>query len=99
MAKDFLFSHHILGARKSIIRQPVKGALTEEIGPLVHPFREQANSKAHNLLDYAGSMRDVRNAKVSEMVELLLTHGGGERQGTKTLKVLGTLEGAGGERS
>lgn len=40
---------------------------------LVHPFRENANSKAHNLLDYAESMKEVQNAKVSEMVELLLT--------------------------
>ncbi len=39
---------------------------------LVRPFRENANSKAHNLLEYAESMKEVRSAKVPEMVELLL---------------------------
>lgn len=39
---------------------------------LVGPFRENANSKAHNLLEYAESMGEVREAKVPEMVELLL---------------------------
>jgi len=39
---------------------------------LVEPFRENANSKAHNLLEYAESMKEIRDAKVPEMVELLL---------------------------
>ncbi len=48
-------------------------SLIDKFLTIAQPFRENANSKAHNLLDYSESMKEVRAAKVSEMVELLLT--------------------------
>jgi len=52
--------------------QPNEIDLIEEFLKTVEPFRRDANSKAHKVLDYLESMRAVRKFKIPEMVTILL---------------------------
>ena len=39
---------------------------------LAHPFRRDANSKAHKVMEYLDSMSQLKRLKIDEMVQFLL---------------------------
>lgn len=39
---------------------------------MVHPFRRDANSKVHKVIEYLESMREIKKLKITEMVQILL---------------------------
>jgi hypothetical protein len=39
---------------------------------IVDPFRREANSTAHKVMEYLGSMRDISKLKIPEMTQILL---------------------------
>jgi len=39
---------------------------------MVYPFRRDANSKVHNVMEYLESMRQIRKLKIVEMTQILL---------------------------
>ena len=51
---------------------PDQHALIEKFLSIVHPFRRDANSKAHQVIEYLDNMRYVRNAKIEDMTQILL---------------------------
>jgi hypothetical protein len=52
---------------------PDQHALIEKFLINVQPFRRDANSKAHQVIEYLDSMKYVRKAKIEDMTQILLT--------------------------
>jgi len=52
---------------------PDQHALIDKFLSIVHPFRRDANSKAHQIIEYLDNMAYVRKAKIGDMTQILLT--------------------------
>ncbi|MGA3191308.1 MAG: hypothetical protein ABSD73_02200 [Candidatus Bathyarchaeia archaeon] len=51
---------------------PDQHVLIEKFLNIVHPFRRDVNSKAHQVIEYLDDMRYVRKAKIEDMTQILL---------------------------
>jgi len=51
---------------------PDQHVLIEKFLNIVHPFRRDVNSKAHQVIEYLDDMKYVRKAKIEDMTQILL---------------------------
>jgi hypothetical protein len=51
---------------------PDQHASIEKFLDIVHPFRRDVNSKAHQVIEYLDDMKYVRKAKIEDMTQILL---------------------------
>ena len=70
-AHDFSILLRNLKENKSSFDVDLHGMI-EKFLKLAHPFRRDVNSKVHNVMDYLETMKQVRDAKIDEMVQILL---------------------------
>jgi hypothetical protein len=70
-AHDFSVLLHNLEENKNKF-QPNEIDLIEQFLKTVHPFRRDANSKAHKVMDYLDKMSSIGKFKIPEMVTILL---------------------------
>jgi hypothetical protein len=47
-------------------------ALIDKFLDMAHPFRRDANSKTHKVIEYLESMREIKKFKIPEMTQILL---------------------------
>lgn len=70
-ARDFGDLLENLKKRKTKF-DPDHRALVDKFLEMAHPFRRDANSKAHRVVEYLESMREIKKLKIPEMTQILL---------------------------